>query len=167
MFTLPDGDSQFTGGYAFSQSISIGVSTGETSAVRPIGVMDVTTLEIRFYHDLNADGTLDAGDLPFPGATAEILDAQDKVLLTVTSDNDGIARFPVLRGGEIASAAPCPMVRYSPSQAVKTTLYPWPRKTPSPWNARCPTARPAHYMPASPCPRRLPARCSWIKTYRA
>ena len=100
MFTLPAGDSQFTGGYAFSQSISIGVSTGETSAVRPIGVMDVTTLEIRFYHDLNADGTLDAGDLPFPGATAEILDAQDKVLLTVTSDNDGIARFPVLRGGD-------------------------------------------------------------------
>lgn len=29
MFTLPDGDSQFTGGYAFSQSISIGVSTAK------------------------------------------------------------------------------------------------------------------------------------------
>lgn len=100
MFTLPGGDSQFTDGYAFSQSVTLNVTTGEATAARPIGVMDATTLEIRFYHDLNADGTLDAGDLPFSGATAEILDAQGNVLLTAASDNDGVARFPVLRGGD-------------------------------------------------------------------
>lgn len=100
MFTLPGGSSLFTTGYAFTQSASVNVTKESTTTALPIGVMDVTTLQIHFYHDMNADGTRDAEDLPFAGATAQIIDAQGNALLTVTSDSDGIAAFPVLRGGD-------------------------------------------------------------------
>ncbi len=101
MFTLPGGDSLFSNGYAFCQSADIPITTGESTVLQSIGIMDATSLEIHFYHDLNADGTIDADDLPFSGAAAEILDEQDAVLLTAVSDGDGIARFPVVRGGDV------------------------------------------------------------------
>lgn len=100
MFTLPGGSSLFTEGYAFTQAASVTVAKESTTTVSAIGVMDATSLQIQFYHDMNADGTLDADDLPFAGATAQIIDANGNTLLTVSSDSDGIATFPVLRGGD-------------------------------------------------------------------
>ena len=100
MFTLPGGDSMLTEGYTFTASRTVTVQDQTEGTVPVIGVMPATSLTVRLYNDVNANGLWDAGEPPFAGATLEVLKG-DAVRATVLSDGDGLARVPALRGGDI------------------------------------------------------------------
>lgn len=100
MFTLSEGDSWFSEGYAFRQSVSVTVVNQEKAQMQPIGVMPVTTLTVEVYNDLNADGARQADEPPFAGAQLEVL-TDDTVRAAAVSDGAGVARIPVLRGGDM------------------------------------------------------------------
>lgn len=97
MYTLPGGESLITNGYTRTQSTEISVETNKTTSVKKIGVIPVTSLGIKAYNDLNANGVMDEGEPPFAGA---VLDIQaGKTHITATTDVEGNLRIPILRGG--------------------------------------------------------------------
>lgn len=101
MFTLPGGESLFTDGTAFTQSITASVSMEKNTSMQKIGVMPVTTLTVALYNDLNGNAELNNNEMPFAGATLEILDGETLVASAI-SDGDGRAYIPILRGGTLS-----------------------------------------------------------------
>ena len=99
MFTLPDGDSLFTGGYSFAAECAVTVSDRQTTQMQAVGAMPVTRLNVFVYNDLNANGAFDAGEPPFAGAALEVIRGEETVA-AAQSDEAGNALIPVLRGGE-------------------------------------------------------------------
>jgi len=99
MFTLPGGDSLLTGGYSFTDSTTVAVEDQQITAVKPVGVMPVTSLTVQLYNDINVNGAFDGDEPVFSGALLEIL-VDDKARAAAVSDGEGIAYIPVLRGGE-------------------------------------------------------------------
>lgn len=100
MFTLPGGDSLLTQGYSLSDGCIVQVESMLVGAVQAVGVMPVTSLSVRVYNDLNANGAQDEGEPPFAGAALEVL-SEETVVASAVSDAEGIARVPVLRGGDV------------------------------------------------------------------
>ena len=100
MFTLPGGDSLMTAGYDFSDSAVVTVQNEQETAVRPVGVMPVTTLTVHVYNDLNANGAHEAEEPPFAGALLEVMVGEETVA-SVLSDGEGTAFVPVVRGGDM------------------------------------------------------------------
>lgn len=99
MFTVPGGDSLLTEGYAFTASRTVTVQDQTVAEVYPIGVMPATSLRVTLYNDMNTNGLYDEGEPPFAGASLEVL-KNDAVRASALSDGDGVARIPVLRGGD-------------------------------------------------------------------
>jgi len=100
MFTLPGGESLMTDGYQVTASTQINVEKDKTAAVQIIGIMPATSLNVRIYNDLNANGVCDENEPPYAGATLDVL-KENEVLLSTLSDGDGLAAIPVLRGGDM------------------------------------------------------------------
>ena len=107
MFSLPGGDSLLTEGYAFSASRTVNVQDQLEGQMPVIGVMPVTSLAVQVYNDANTNGLFDADEPVFAGATLEIL-KNDTVRATAVSDGSGIARIPVLRGGDMEARLTLP-----------------------------------------------------------
>ena len=99
MFTLPGGDSLFTEGYAFTASRTVNVQDQAEGQVPLIGVMPVTALTVQLYNDVNTNGLFDPGEPVFAGAALQVI-KNDTVRASAVSDGQGIARVPVLRGGD-------------------------------------------------------------------
>ena len=99
MFTLPGGDSLLTEGYAFTASRTVNVQDQTEGQVPIIGVMPATALTVQLYNDMNTNGLFDADEPVFAGATLQAL-KNDTVRASAVSDGQGIARIPVVRGGE-------------------------------------------------------------------
>lgn len=99
MFTLPGGDSLFSRGDTFHSWATVTVVDQQQAQVPDIGVMPVTALSVQLYSDINVNGRFDAEEPVFAGATLQVLNG-DQVLATAQSDGTGIARVPVVRGGE-------------------------------------------------------------------
>ncbi len=104
MFTLPNGDSQFTNGYAFSQSGTVIVTALSTATIQPVGVMDATSLLVSFYQDLDFDGIRQENEPSYLNATVELY-VNDKKVLESKTDANGDAFFPVVRGGDVTITA--------------------------------------------------------------
>lgn len=100
MFTLPGGDSLFTDGYSRSASCQIVVETMVDGSMQSIGVMPATSLSVHVYNDINVNGVQDASEPPFAGASLEVL-VDDVPVASALSDGAGVARVPVLRGGDM------------------------------------------------------------------
>lgn len=100
MFTLPGGESLFTEGYVFTQSTTVSVETEKTTSMQKIGVIPVTTLAVQVYNDLNANGLQEEGEPPFAGAGLNVI-VNGTPLLSASSDGNGLAFIPVLRGGDM------------------------------------------------------------------
>lgn len=100
MFSLPGGDSLLTQGYSFSDACIVNVESMLDGTVQAVGVMPVTSLSVRVYNDLNANGAQDEGEPPFAGAALEV-SSGDTVVASAVSDGEGVARIPVLRGGDV------------------------------------------------------------------
>lgn len=98
MYTIV-GDSLFSDGYTSSQSCIVTVEALTEGVIPPIGVTAATSLKVHLYNDLNANGACDAGEPDFAGAVLEVL-VNDRVRAQTYSDENGIARIPVLREGE-------------------------------------------------------------------
>ena len=98
MFALPGGDSLLTEGYDFTASHQVTVTDQAEAAVPDIGVMPVTSLAVRVYNDVNVNGRFDDGEPVFAGAELAVLTG-DSVRASALSDGEGVARIPVLRGG--------------------------------------------------------------------
>ncbi len=101
MFTLPGGDSLLTEGYAFRASRTVTVTDQTEGRVPDIGVMPVTSLAVQLYNDVNVNGIFDAGEPAFAGASLAVL-KNGIVYASAASDGSGLARIPVLRGGDTA-----------------------------------------------------------------
>ncbi len=106
MFTLP-GESLLSEGYSFSASVKLNVEVDSSTELQPIGVMPVTSLSVRFYQDADANGLCNPEDQPFAGAVLSVYD-HDRQVAEVLSDENGLARIPVLRGGEMDVRAVLP-----------------------------------------------------------
>ena len=106
MFTVP-GESLISEGYSFSASVKLNVEVSSSTELQPIGVMPVTSLSVRFYQDADANGLCSPEDMPFVGAELSVYD-HDRQVAKVLSDENGLARIPVLRGGEMDIRAVLP-----------------------------------------------------------
>lgn len=107
MFTLPGGDSLMTEGFALTASRTVTVQDQTEAQVPRIGVMPVTSLSVTLYNDVNTNGCYDEGEPAFAGAALDIL-TNDTVRASVLSDGDGVARIPVLRGGDLEARLTLP-----------------------------------------------------------
>ncbi|MBQ9195875.1 MAG: carboxypeptidase regulatory-like domain-containing protein [Clostridia bacterium] len=99
MFTLPGGDSLLTEGYAFSASRTVNVQDQAVGQIPPIGVMPATSLSVRVYNDVNTNGAFDPDEPVFAGAALQAIKGES-VRAEAISDGEGLARIPVLRGGD-------------------------------------------------------------------
>ena len=99
MFALPGGDSLLTEGYAFTASRTVNVQDQAEGQVPLIGVMPATSLTVQLYNDTNTNGLFDPGEPVFAGAALQVI-KNDGVRASAISDGQGMARIPVLRGGD-------------------------------------------------------------------
>ncbi len=99
MFTLP-GDSLFSDGYTLTGSTAVNVVIRETSTVQAVGIMPATSLVVSAFHDQNVNGVKDEGEPMFAGANVAIT-AGGRQVAQAATDADGIAHFPLLRGGSL------------------------------------------------------------------
>lgn len=104
MFTLPGGDSQFTDGYSLTASAKVIVIAENTANIRAVGVMPATSLSVSFFQDQNADGVRDASEAPYVGARVEV-SVDGKTVASAATDENGVARIPTLRGGDMTVTA--------------------------------------------------------------
>lgn len=99
MFTLP-GDSLFSDGYSASAETDISVAIRKTTSIQPVGVMPATSLKAYAFHDQNVNGIKDDGEPLFAGATV-MISTNGQQVAQATTDANGEALFPLLRGGTL------------------------------------------------------------------
>lgn len=99
MFTLP-GDSLFSDGYKLSGNTTLTVAIRQTATVQAVGVMPATSLVVSAFHDQNVNGIKDEGEPMFAGAGVTVT-AGGQQVAQATTDANGVANFPLLRGGEL------------------------------------------------------------------
>ena len=75
------------------------VQVDNTTRLGLVGAMPATGLNLTFYEDANLNGAWDAGESLLPGVSVN-LSQGGRGLGTVSSDENGLASFPTLRGGE-------------------------------------------------------------------
>ncbi|MBQ8081556.1 MAG: carboxypeptidase regulatory-like domain-containing protein [Clostridia bacterium] len=109
--TLPDGymftsgsESLFTDGYSSSQSATVHISAESTTTLQPVGVMDATSLSVRFYLDQNANGVRDENEPAFANGRIEAY-VNGAAVASASTDETGVARIPVLRDGDVTVTA--------------------------------------------------------------
>lgn len=102
MFTV-EGDSQFTDGYSATASSRIAVTAESTSNIPLVGVTKATSLLVHFYHDMNADGTLE-NENAYTTARIEAL-VDGKIVAAAETDANGDALIPIIRGGDVTIRA--------------------------------------------------------------
>lgn len=107
MFTIPGGESLFTDGYTNTQSSTVIVTAESTSTIQSVGVMPATSLAVRFFSDLNANGARDDGETPFAGASVAVLSG-GKTVASAISDENGEALIPTVRGGDVTISVSLP-----------------------------------------------------------
>jgi len=72
---------------------SFTTSSGTNIAGGIFGNFQTVTLSGEVYNDLNGDGMIDPGDTGFSGWTVNLLNSQDKVIATTTTDSNGNYSF--------------------------------------------------------------------------
>lgn len=80
-------------------SLNVSVQVDVTTSLGPVGAMPAATMALTLYRDDNLNGVRDAEEPGLSGASVSA--AQNgKTAAQVTSDENGVARFTALRGGD-------------------------------------------------------------------
>lgn len=103
MFSAPGSDSLLTNGYSSTDAAPISVVKEKVTEIGQVGVIPASGLSVQFYLDENANGTMDAGEKPYPGTLS--IHANGAEVLTVQADEKGVAAAPVVRAGELTLTA--------------------------------------------------------------
>ncbi len=99
MFTLGN-KALFAGEAGLKQSHYTSVQIDGVTRINQIGVMPTTSLAVMLYRDDNLNGQMDAGEMPYVGATV-VATQNNKQVGSAVSDGQGLAFLPTLRGGEV------------------------------------------------------------------